>query len=72
MAFNASTFKSNLTAAGGGAPRILPHMAGLTPDFTMNATRTLFSDYHRRTFVDAGVAGFKLDECDGNPGDYIA
>jgi hypothetical protein len=24
--------------------------------------------YHTKTFVDIGVAGFKLDECDGNPG----
>ena len=41
---------------------------GLTPDFTMNATRTIFQKYHTKTFIDIGVAGFKLDECDGNPG----
>jgi alpha-glucosidase (family GH31 glycosyl hydrolase) len=43
---------------------------GLTPDFTLNSTRALFAAYHNETFVSAGVAGFKLDECDGNPGDY--
>ena len=41
---------------------------GLTPDFTLNATRRIFVAHHAKTFVDAGVAGFKLDECDGNPG----
>ena len=41
---------------------------GLTPDFTLNKTKQLYKEYHTKTFVDIGVAGFKLDECDGNPG----
>lgn len=44
-------------------------MAGLTPDFSLNKTQELYMDYHTETFIKAGVAGFKLDECDGNPGD---
>ncbi len=35
---------------------------GLTPDFTLESTRELFSEYHSKTFVEEGVAGFKLDE----------
>jgi hypothetical protein len=41
---------------------------GLTPDFTLSKTQEIYKDYHAKTFVDIGVAGFKLDECDGNPG----
>ena len=41
---------------------------GLTPDFTLNKTQEIYKAYHTKTFVDIGVAGFKLDECDGNPG----
>ena len=40
---------------------------GLTPDFTLPETRRVFAQYHNATFVAKGVAGFKLDECDGNP-----
>ncbi len=39
---------------------------GLVPDFASEAARTIFGNYHRRTLIDAGVSGFKLDECDGS------
>ncbi|HTZ75517.1 MAG TPA: TIM-barrel domain-containing protein [Candidatus Aquilonibacter sp.] len=39
---------------------------GLVPDFTGEEARKIFGDYHGETFVDAGVAGFKLDECDNS------
>ena len=35
---------------------------GLTPDFTLNKTQELYKQYHSKTFVDIGIAGFKLDE----------
>jgi alpha-D-xyloside xylohydrolase len=39
---------------------------GLVPDFAGEKARALFGDYHERTFVAHGVAGFKLDECDNS------
>lgn len=39
---------------------------GLVPDFGGEAGREIFADYHGRTFVDAGISGFKLDECDNS------
>jgi alpha-D-xyloside xylohydrolase len=39
---------------------------GLVPDFAGEDARKIFGDYHGKTFVDAGVAGFKLDECDNS------
>lgn len=39
---------------------------GLVPDFASEDARRIFGDYHGRTFVDAGVSGFKLDECDNS------
>lgn len=39
---------------------------GLVPDFAGEAARHTFGDYHGKTFVDAGVSGFKLDECDNS------
>lgn len=39
---------------------------GLVPDFAGEAARNAFGDYHGKTFVDAGVSGFKLDECDNS------
>lgn len=39
---------------------------GLTPDFADPAARRVFGEYHGKTFVDAGVSGFKLDECDNS------
>jgi alpha-D-xyloside xylohydrolase len=39
---------------------------GLTPDFAGEQARSAFGAYHGRTFIDAGVSGFKLDECDNS------
>jgi len=39
---------------------------GLVPDFAGEPARTSFGDYHGRTLVEAGVSGFKLDECDNS------
>lgn len=38
---------------------------GLVPDFTLEEARKIFSE-HQKTLVDAGVDGFKLDECDSS------
>ena len=39
---------------------------GLVPDFAGKPAREVFGAYHGKTFVDAGVSGFKLDECDNS------
>lgn len=39
---------------------------GLVPDFLGEQARAIFGDYHRRTLIDRGVSGFKLDECDNS------
>lgn len=39
---------------------------GLAPDFAGKEAREVFGDYHGKTFVDAGISGFKLDECDNS------
>ncbi len=39
---------------------------GLVPDFSLPETRKIFADYHKENFVDIGIDGFKLDECDGS------
>ena len=39
---------------------------GLVPDFAEEDARRIFGDYHGKNFVDAGVSGFKLDECDNS------
>ncbi|MDR0719712.1 MAG: hypothetical protein LBF78_08765, partial [Treponema sp.] len=39
---------------------------GLVPDLADTKVRDLFSGYHRENFVDKGVSGFKLDECDNS------
>lgn len=39
---------------------------GLVPDFAMKSTQQIFGDYQKENFVDLGVSGFKLDECDGS------
>lgn len=39
---------------------------GLVPDFATEEAARIFSDHQRRILVDAGVDGFKLDECDGS------
>jgi len=39
---------------------------GLVPDFAAEPARAAFGDYHGKTFVDLGISGFKLDECDNS------
>jgi alpha-glucosidase (family GH31 glycosyl hydrolase) len=39
---------------------------GITPDFADETARSIFSEYHKQNFVDKGITGFKLDECDGS------
>ncbi len=39
---------------------------GLVPDFAAPAAREAFGAYHGKTLIDAGVSGFKLDECDNS------
>ena len=39
---------------------------GLVPDFAGAAACEAFGAYHGKTFVDAGVSGFKIDECDNS------
>lgn len=53
-------------------PALEPHSGsfgvwgGLVPDFAGNPARAAFGEYHGKTFVDAGISGFKLDECDNS------
>ena len=53
-------------------PTIEPHSGdygvwgGLVPDFAGAPARNAFGEYHGKTFIDAGVSGFKLDECDNS------
>jgi len=39
---------------------------GLVPDFADEQARNAFGAYHGKAFIDAGVSGFKLDECDNS------
>lgn len=39
---------------------------GLVPDFAAEPARRIFGDYHGSALIDAGVSGFKLDECDNS------
>lgn len=39
---------------------------GLVPDFASEEARKTFADHHRLALVDAGIDGFKLDECDSS------
>jgi alpha-D-xyloside xylohydrolase len=39
---------------------------GLVPDFADPAARQSFAAYHKTTFADKGISGFKLDECDNS------
>lgn len=39
---------------------------GVVPDFTTPEARQIFGDYQKKTLVEAGVDGFKLDECDSS------
>lgn len=53
-------------------PVLQPHSGndgvwgGLVPDFAGQPARAAFGDYHGKTFIDAGIGGFKLDECDNS------
>lgn len=53
-------------------PALQPHSGdygvwgGLVPDFAGAPARNLFGEYHAKTFLDIGVSGFKLDECDNS------
>ncbi|KIL40732.1 glycoside hydrolase [Gordoniibacillus kamchatkensis] len=42
---------------------------GLVPDLSIPEARSIFAEYHKKEFVDKGIAGFKLDECDSS--DYV-
>ncbi|WP_248924266.1 TIM-barrel domain-containing protein [Paenibacillus hamazuiensis] len=39
---------------------------GLVPDLSLPEARKIFSEHHEKEFVDKGIAGFKLDECDSS------
>jgi alpha-D-xyloside xylohydrolase len=39
---------------------------GLVPDFEGEPARRIFGNYHGLALVEAGVSGFKLDECDNS------
>lgn len=39
---------------------------GLVPDFATEEGRAIFADYTRENFVEKGIDGFKLDECDSS------
>jgi alpha-D-xyloside xylohydrolase len=53
-------------------PALEPHSGdfgvwgGLVPDFVDKQTRDIFGEFHGKTLIDAGVSGFKLDECDNS------
>ena len=53
-------------------PSLVPHSGdyavwdGLVPDFAEAKARQIFADYHGTAFVDLGISGFKLDECDNS------
>jgi alpha-D-xyloside xylohydrolase len=40
--------------------------SGVIPDFLEPDARKIFADYHYKTFVEKGISGFKLDECDNS------
>jgi alpha-D-xyloside xylohydrolase len=39
---------------------------GLVPDFADTAASKIFANYHQKTFVEHGISGFKMDECDNS------
>ncbi|MGB8453446.1 MAG: TIM-barrel domain-containing protein [Anaerocolumna sp.] len=39
---------------------------GLVPDFATSEASGIFERYHREEFIDNGIKGFKLDECDNS------
>jgi alpha-D-xyloside xylohydrolase len=40
--------------------------SGLVPDFAGPEARKIFGEYHAKTFLDIGISGFKIDECDNS------
>lgn len=42
---------------------------GLVPDLAVPDARRIFAEHHLKAFVEKGIAGFKLDECDSS--DYV-
>jgi alpha-D-xyloside xylohydrolase len=42
---------------------------GLVPDFSIKDAGDIFGKYHRKNFIDHGINGFKVDECDNS--DFI-
>ncbi len=52
-------------------PHSGPHttFGGLVPDFLQSEAVRIFGDHYKKTLLDLGVSGFKLDECDGS--DFI-
>ncbi|SDD06919.1 alpha-D-xyloside xylohydrolase [Paenibacillus sp. UNCCL117] len=51
---------------------LLPHSGdyevweGLVPDLSVPEARDVFASHHLKEFVEKGIAGFKLDECDSS------
>ncbi|HWT73455.1 MAG TPA: TIM-barrel domain-containing protein [Mobilitalea sp.] len=39
---------------------------GLVPDFATSEASNIFEKYHKNEFVENGIRGFKLDECDNS------
>lgn len=39
---------------------------GLVPDYSIEETQRIHSDYHKKYLIEHGVAGFKCDECDSS------
>ncbi|RTE02000.1 glycoside hydrolase family 31 protein [Paenibacillus whitsoniae] len=55
--------------------RLIPHSGdyevweGLVPDLSIPDAKKIFAEHHLKEFVEKGIAGFKLDECDSS--DYV-
>ena len=53
-------------------PAIEPHSGnygvwgGLVPDFAGAPAREAFGAYHDKNFIEMGISGFKIDECDNS------
>lgn len=53
---------------GGGFASSWITWGGATPDWTLPQTRDIVGSYMAENYISAGIAAFKLDECDGNAG----
>lgn len=42
---------------------------GLVPDLSIEEAKSVFAGHHLKEFVEKGISGFKLDECDSS--DYV-